>query len=150
MRRRCKHHQLLGYFPTGSHKADCTPRRYTKMRTMSHPRGKICDSCSLNPTPSLLNANLFQFPRSSSPLQLFNSFSAVSCGSTTSFHLMRLAPSIQISLDISGVHRYDHHVLLFQVHRHALPNTVQGRFAGEIAVRAAIPMFTGCCRRGGA
>lgn len=49
-------------------------------------------------------------------------------------HPMRLPAGVQSRLDVSRVHQHDHHAPVLQVHRHALPDAVEGRFGSAVGV----------------
>ena len=147
MKGRCKSNGSGITSPKRSHGANCTPRTYSNMWTESHPLGKTATSA----LP--IQIHTLTMPIFSSLLDALShaTFSpSLRCVVWLHYllHLTRLAISIQISLTISGVHQYDHRALLFQGHRNRLSNTVQGRSADEIGLRAATPVFSRCCRRG--
>lgn len=51
-------------------------------------------------------------------------------------HLMRLPTGVQAGLHISRMHQHDRYASVLQIHRHALPDIVEGRLGGAVGVRA--------------
>ena len=62
---------------------------------------------------------------------------------------MRLPARVQPGLDISRVHQHGHDALVLQIHRHALPDAVEGRFRGAVGVGAAGAVVRDATHAGG-